>query len=130
MEMNERTVEIIKERFGGEKGLQEFLLLQLLTNPQGVDPSILPLLVLSSGGGGRGRRSEMLALMAVVLASQAQQTAQAAQAATGGVTPPPTAPQSSTNTGLLMALALGLFGEERELVVRSGEVSEFAKKPK
>jgi hypothetical protein len=100
--------EIIRERTlgGGEKGLEEILLLQLLTNPQGTtDPNLLPLLVLLLGGSGRRGRFDRLALVAVLI-SQQQQQAQAAASASG--VPPPL-----SNT-LPLLLALGLFGEERE----------------
>jgi hypothetical protein len=124
--MDEKIFEVIKGGLGGEKGgIQEFLLLQLLTNPQGIAPSILPLLLLSGGGGfGRGRRSEMLALMAFTAASQAQAAGAALNAttSTGGIAPLPApgpVPQSSLTTLLTAMLLMG--GEERELVVRTNE---------
>lgn len=99
--------EIIRERTlgGSEKGFEEILLLQLLTNPQGTtDPNLLPLLLLLGGSGRRGR-FDRLALVAILI-SQQQQQAQAA-ASTSGVPAPP-------NNLLPLLLALGLFGEERE----------------
>jgi hypothetical protein len=116
MAMDEKIVEVIRDRFGGsEKGLEELLLLLPLLSGQPVDPN-LPLYALLIGG----RRSKTLALVAALAASQQQ--AQAA-AATSGVAPQPVAPQSSTNL-LVLAMALGLFGEEGEV----REVKELEKR--
>jgi hypothetical protein len=128
MAIDDRTIEVIRERFGGEKNFPDLLAALLVANPGGMDTNILPLLLLSGSGIGRGRRSEMLALLAFAQSSQALAQAQSAASATTGGTQP--APAPSTNTALLMALAFGLFGEERELVVRSSETEEPARMAK
>jgi hypothetical protein len=105
--MSEKIIEELRERFcSGERGIEEFLLLQLVTNPQGLDiNSILPLLLIGGGGFGRRGRSDKLALVAILIA---QQQAQATAASSG--TPAP------ASNMLPLLLALGLLGEEREVI--------------
>jgi hypothetical protein len=115
----EKIVEEVRERgFGGsERGVEEILLLLSLTNQQGIDQNLLPLLLLAGGGFGRRGRFDRLALVAYLVS---QQQAQAA-ASTSGVPPQP-----STNM-LPLLLALGLFGEERHEYWRPEVVQEEVK---
>jgi hypothetical protein len=85
--------------FGGEKrGIEEFLLIQLATNPQGIDlNSILPFILL----GGRGGRSDKFALVLALIASQ-QAQAQAAAGTSGTPVPP---------TNNMLPLLMLLFGD-------------------
>jgi len=108
--MHEKVIEEVIERCsgGGGRGIEEILLLQCLTNPQGMDPNLLPILLLAGSSGRRGRM-DRLALVAILMQQQQAQAA-AATATASGVTPPP-----STSSNILpLLLALGLFGEERE----------------
>jgi hypothetical protein len=91
--------------FGGEKrGIEEFLLIQLATNPQGIDlNSILPFILL----GGRGGRSDKLALVLALIASQQAQAQ--ATAGTSGTPVPPT-----NNMLPLLMLLLGDRDCDRE----------------
>jgi hypothetical protein len=91
--------------FGGEKrGIEEFLLIQLATNPQGIDlNSILPFILL----GGRGGRSDKFALVLALIASQQAQAQ--ATAGTSGTPVPPT-----NNMLPLLMLLLGDRDCDRE----------------
>jgi len=100
----EEIVEGVRERgFGsGGRALEDVLLLQFLTNPQGMDMNILPVLLLA--GGGSGRRSGRAALITYLVLQQ-QQQAQAAATSGAGVPPQP------ANNLLPLLLALGFFEE-------------------
>jgi len=128
MAFDEKTFEVIRERFGGEKGFPDLLAALLLSNPQGIDPNILPLILFMGGGIGKGRRAEILAGLAYANASQALSLA---QTATGtSTTSTGTTQQAQPFTNILpMLIAFGLFGEEREreLVVREAEPTEFTR---
>jgi hypothetical protein len=93
--------------FGGEKrGIEEFLLIQLATNPQGIDlNSILPFILL----GGRGGRSDKFALVLALIASQQAQAQAQATAGTSGTPVPPT-----NNMLPLLMLLLGDRDCDRE----------------
>jgi hypothetical protein len=111
--LQEKIDEMIRERISGgdgfETGLEEILLVQMLTgNQQGLDVnSLLPLLLLGKRGGfGRRRGIGRLALLALLASQQAQAAANVS--GVGG------APQSSNTTLLPLLLALGLFGEDRD----------------
>ena len=116
--MAAKLEEIIRERTlgGSEKGLEEVLLLQLISNPQGIDQNILPYLVLLLGPG-RGRLDKFALVTLLISQQQAQ-----AQAATASGAPPPT-----TSNILPLLLAFGLFGEEREREERYVDVRELKK---
>jgi hypothetical protein len=103
--MDEKWMDEFRDRcFGGEKrGIEEVLLFQLMTNPQGMDiNSILPLLLL----GGGGIKSDKFALVLALVASQQQAQAQAAAGTSGVPVPPP-------NNMLMLLLLLGDRGGYR-----------------
>lgn len=107
-------IEMFRDRFsGGDRGIEELLLLQMLGTSQAGQTSIDPttLLLLTMGGGPRRRDFKHLALVTLLL--QQQQQAQAAACASTGVPPPPAAP----NNTILMALAFGLFDRRESEVV-------------
>ena len=99
--MSEWMDDLREKYFRGEKrGIEEFILFQLVTNPQGMDPnSLIPLLLLAGGG----MRSDKFALVLALLASQQAQNQAQAGTTTTGVAP------STTNN--LLPLLLLLMGD-------------------
>jgi hypothetical protein len=115
---DDQFIATIRDRFcggEGEKGLAEILMLQLLTNPQaGTDPN-LPLYLMLFAGGKHHHHGQFKKLAVMSLLTQQQ-----AQVAASGTTVAPPA-----SNMLLLALALGLFGEEdREVVLGPSRIAK------
>ena len=118
--MSEWMDDLRERYFRGEKrGIEEFIILQLATNPQGMDlNSLLPLFLLTGGG----FRSDKLGLVLALIASQqAQAQAQTATSSTG------VAPTTTTNTWLPLLFLLlgdGGWGEGRRRYHTEAEEEE------
>jgi hypothetical protein len=120
------TIEEIRDKFasGEERGIEEVLLWQLLSNPQQDSSSIWPLFFLMAERR-RHSGSRMGLFFALMMAQQQQ--AMATAAATGGA--PLTAPQPNNMLPILAALMLE-EREPRDVIVRpfkkkSGPVEEY-----